>query len=98
MNPTGKKEVDHIDGNGLNNKKSNLRLCTNNQNLYNRAKCKNNTSGFKGVKWKKDSKKWVAAINVNNKRIYLGQYTSKIKAHEAYVAACKKYHGEFANY
>ena len=89
-------EVDHIDSNGLNNQKNNLRNCTHAQNLRNQKKNKNNTSGFKGVFWKKDKKKWQASLRVNNKDLHVGYYKDKINAAYAYNDAAIKYYGEFA--
>lgn len=90
-----KKVTDHIDQNGLNNQRSNLRVATPSQNQHNKGGYKNNTSGLKGVMWHKRDKKWFARTKLNGKNIYLGYYTSKELAHEAYVAGCKKYHGKF---
>jgi hypothetical protein len=90
--------TDHIDGNGLNNQRSNLRICTRSENLRNQGKQSDNSSGFKGVSFFKRNKKWVAQIMVNGKYIYLGYFTDKEKASNAYITACKKYHKEFANY
>ena len=92
------KETDHIDRNALNNQRSNLRIVTHSQNQMNKGMSKNNTSGFKGVMWSKKSKKWQANIRKNNKKLYLGLFKTKEEAYEAYVEACKKYHGDFANY
>lgn len=90
------EQVDHIDGNGLNNQRSNLRLATNTQNSCNKGLTVSNTSGYKGVSWNKKSRKWQAYINVDTKRIYLGRYDNRIDAAHAYDAAAIKYHGEFA--
>lgn len=90
------KEVDHIDHNGLNNQKSNLRICTEKQNHYNcRLQKTNNTSGYKGVSWNKDHNKWRVRINKNNKEILIGRYDNKINAINAYNKAAKKYYGKF---
>ena len=91
-------KVDHIDGNGLNNQKSNLRICTMAQNGCNMLKPNNNTSGYKGVYFRKDGrpKPWFAAIMVNYKSIRIGSYLTKEEAALAYNEAAKKYHGEFA--
>lgn len=89
-------ETDHRDGNGLNNQKENLRVATRSQNLQNRGKYKNNSSGYKGVYWNKIAKKWIVRIKIKNNNIYLGCFPDKIKAHKAYITACKKYHGDFA--
>lgn len=87
------ERIDHIDGNGLNNVRSNLRVCTHSQNMMNRPKNSNNTSGYKGV-WKK-SNRWRADIWVNSKKINLGSYRTIEEARDAYIEASKKYHGEF---
>jgi hypothetical protein len=90
--------VDHINGNGLDNRRENLRVCTNSENLRNRSKQKNNSSGFKGVSWHKASQKYSAqikGININGKK-HLGLYVCPIQAAKAYNEAAIKYHGEFA--
>lgn len=89
--------IDHIDGNGLNNTKKNLRVCTPSQNVMNRGKPKNNTSGFKGVCFYKQTKKWMAQIMKEGQQIYLGSYNTSEQAYKAYCEACIKYHGEFAH-
>ena len=89
--------IDHIDRNGLNNQKNNLRICTNSQNLMNRCKNINNTSGFKGVVYNKLDKKYRAKIYFNSKCISLGCYIDPKDAAKAYNEAALKYHGEFAN-
>jgi hypothetical protein len=91
------KEIDHRDGNGLNNQRSNLRICSHSENQHNRSKYKCNTSGYKGVSWHRGKLKWSSQIRVNGVLIYLGDYTSKLKAYEAYCEACSKYHGNFSN-
>lgn len=88
--------IDHINGNGLDNRKDNLRICTQAENTRNRSKSLNNTSGFKGVYWHKYDKKWHAQIIINYKKIHLGIFTCKIEAAQAYNQAAIKYHGEFA--
>lgn len=93
-----KREVDHFDGNRLNNMRSNLRVCNRSQNSCNRGANKNNTSGFKGVYWKEDHRKWFSCITVNRKRMYLGYFDSPEMAHAAYCAAANEFHGEFANH
>lgn len=90
--------VDHIDGDGLNNQRSNLRLATPSQNLINRTIPPNNTSGYKGVTWNKRNQNWVSSIQTNRKRKYLGCFKNKKLAYKAYCEAAKKYHKEFANY
>jgi hypothetical protein len=87
--------VDHIDGDGLNNSRPNLRIATNGQNQRNRGMARHNTSGYKGVT--KQGKRWRASIGVNGKNLKLGVFASKEEAYQAYCEAAEKYHGEFAN-
>lgn len=88
--------VDHIDGDTLNNRRSNLRLASYSQNGANSTKRRANTSGYKGVTWDKHRKKWMAAIRVNYKRMYLGRFNTKEEAAKAYNDAAKLHFGEFA--
>lgn len=90
-------EIDHIDGNGLNNTRANLRVCTHSQNLMNIGKRSNNTSGFKGVSFDKQLKKWLASIHINCKQKNLGLFATAEDAYKAYCDACIKYHREFSN-
>jgi len=87
--------TDHIDRNKLNNCKSNLRVCTSSQNVANTAVRKNNTSGFKGVHYGKDKKKWIATICVLYKIKKLGAFKTPEEAAIAYKKAAEKYFGEF---
>jgi len=89
--------IDHIDGDGLNNCRSNLRAATNAQNLHNRGKQRNNTSGHKGVSWDKSRSKWWAEISANGVKHRLGRFDTKEEAAEAYTKAAKKFHREFAS-
>jgi hypothetical protein len=89
-------ETDHINGNKLDNRRSNLRACTRSENQHNRNKLVGNTSGFKGVTWHIKSKKWASYIVVNNHQIYLGLFQDIIDAANAYDSSAKKYFGEFA--
>lgn len=90
-------QIDHVNGNKLDNRKSNLRSCTASQNSANRKIGKNNTSGYKGVSKRKTRNKWDAMIKINGKTTYLGSYCSKKEAAIAYDNAALKYFGEFAN-
>lgn len=89
--------VDHIDGDRSNNTRANLRVCARAQNAMNRRINKNNTCGFKGVCWHKESKKWRAKIQAGGKGKYLGLFDTPEAAHAAYREAAQRLHGEFAN-
>lgn len=94
-NPVNSMVVDHINRNRLDNRRSNLRICTRAENTYNSGIGKNNTTGFKGLVRTK-SKKWEARIIVKRKCISLGRYTTKEDAALAYNEAAIKYFGKFA--
>lgn len=96
MSASGEHKVDHLDGNGLNNVRSNLRLATQAQNQYNRPKQANNASGFKGVHLRASDNVWVAHITHDGIRKHLGRFSSSEEAARAYDAAAKEFHGEFA--
>ena len=96
LNVPSRKITDHIDRNSLNNQRSNLRVCTRQQNGCNRGPNKNNTSGFKGVTWWKRDKNWSAQIRVNRKNIKIGYFENKTDAAKAYNDAALRHHGEFA--
>lgn len=98
MQTPKRMETDHRDLDGLNNQRSNLRICTPSENRMNRGRQKNNTSGYKGVFWCEPAKKWRAQIAANRKTIHLGLFTDKQVAYKVYITACQKLHKEFANY
>lgn len=89
------KGIDHIDGDGLNNQRENLRICTRSQNQMNRQKTRG-SSQFKGVSWNKDRGKWLAQIKKDGKRQHLGRYDSLVDAARAYDKAALELFGEFA--
>lgn len=93
-NPKG-LQVDHIDGDGLNNRRSNLRLATASQNMCNQRLTARNTSGFKGVSWHGRSAKWQSHIMLHGKSHNLGQFNCPTAAHFAYAKASRAMHGEF---
>lgn len=86
--------VDHIDHDGLNCQRSNMRLCTHGQNMGNRRKSRGCASGFKGVT--AAGVRWKAEIVVSRKRIYLGCFATEREAAAAYDDAAKREYGEFA--
>lgn len=90
------QQTDHVDGNGLNNCRSNLRAATCQENNFNRNTSKNNTSGCKGVSWHKRDQKWQVRIMINSKRIHLGYFDDIKDAARAYNQAAKKHFGKFA--
>jgi len=94
--PWDRRVVDHINGNIFDNRKSNLRICTQAQNCYNSRSSKG-TSVYKGVCWNKRLKKWVAYIKKNRKQIYLGVFKKEVDAACAYNNAASELFGSFAN-
>lgn len=89
--------TDHISGDKLDNRRENLRIATNTENMRNRGQQRNNTSGFKGVYWNRKLGKWQAQITVLGQRVHLGLFATPEEAHTAYCKAAKELHGEFAN-
>jgi len=87
--------LDHANGNRTDNRLVNLREANRAENNRNRCMSRNNTSGFKGVTYDKNRKKWQAKIWRNNKAIHLGRYASAQQAFAAYCKASREYHGEF---
>jgi hypothetical protein len=90
------KEVDHINGDPTDNRWSNLREATPQQNKFNRGTCKSNKSGFKGVSRHKQNGNWVAEITHNYRKYHIGCFDTPEEAHEAYKKAAYILHGEFA--
>lgn len=88
-------DVDHIDGNGLNNRRENLRLASVSENRRN-VHVAVAKSGFKGVSPGRSGRKWRAQIQVDKKKIHLGTFSTKEEACAAYDRAALKYFGEFA--
>jgi len=90
------EHCDHISGNGLDNRRENLRICTNAENSRNRKSQRGSSSQYKGASWRKDSEKWQSNIQVDGKTLYLGCFTSEVQAAKAYDAAALKHFGRFA--
>lgn len=90
--------TDHINRDKLDNRRSNLRVCSASENQHNRVANKHNTSGYKGVSWHKRIGKWQAKITVRNKLKHLGYYLTPELAHEFYCLAADILHGEYANH
>lgn len=89
-------EVDHIDGNGFNNRRANLRIATTAQNQWNVGPNALNTSGRKGVSFDRTRQKWIASIRFSGGRKQLGRFDTLEQAAEAYEAAAIALHGDFA--
>lgn len=88
--------TDHINNNKLDNRRCNLRECSQKENLRNKSIGKNNTTGYKGVYYCKSRQTYQAHITVNWKHKFLGTFDDKIEAAKVYNSAALKYFGEFA--
>lgn len=91
-----KDMIDHANRNSLDNRRSNLRTCTNIQNLQNRPGKKNSSSQFKGVHWVKRDSVWAVNLKVNKTNFYLGQFVDEVKAAIVYDRWASIFHKDFA--
>ncbi len=88
--------VDHKNRNGLDNRRRNLRPATRSQNQANRGRQRNNKSGFKGVSWDKQKGKWRAVITIGRKQIFVGRFSARKSAANAYNNMARRLFGAFA--
>jgi hypothetical protein len=93
------EEGDHKNGDGLDNRRENLRKCTVAQNAWNRKIRKTNISGYKGISFHKEfgPKPWEASLGFKGRHIYIGLFSTREEAAHAYDKAAKQFHGEFAH-
>lgn len=89
-------QVDHLNHNGLDNRKKNLRICTNLENQHNKKPDTRNSSGFKGVSWSKRDRRWCAMSSINGVMTNLGLFKTKEESARVYDANVYHYHGKFA--
>lgn len=92
------EEVDHRNGDRLDNRKSNLRICDRTSNSRNTSAHRDNKTGYKGVYFDKRTMRFCARIMVSGKTFFLGRHDSAKKAHEAYKKAAVLYHKNFAKF
>ena len=96
MNAPGGLDVDHINGNTLDYRRENLRICSQADNNKNVCRRRDNRSGYRGVYWNKEKRRWCSLISCDGIRIYLGAFDDVKDAARAYNAAAIEHHGEFA--
>ena len=87
--------TDHKNGDGLDNRKINLRKCTNRQNLYNTNAITGSKSQYKGISWSKEKRKWMSKMMINGKNKSIGSFDNELDAAICYDKIAIKIHGEF---
>jgi hypothetical protein len=97
MDPPSTLQVDHRNGDKLDNRRSNLRICTNAQNIQNMHARRGTTSQFKGVSWFKRAGLWQVQIRAHPRQLHLGYFKCELCAARAYRDVALRLHGEFAN-
>lgn len=96
LNAGKTQSVDHKNGNGLDNRKNNIRLCSHQQNMMNRKMPCHNTSGYKGVTWDKQMKKWRAQLRHSKTNSYVGLFSNIVEAAKEYDKKAREVFGEYA--
>lgn len=97
LEPAPDEVVDHINADGIDNRRSNLRACSQAENVrWQRPQRRLTSSRFKGVSFDKNRSRWQAYINVDGKRTNIGRFADEETAAEAYDRFAEKQHGEFA--
>lgn len=96
LNAEHGQRVDHKQNGGLDNRRANLRFCTQSQNLQNTRPRQNTSSKYKGVSWNKHANKWIASIRINGKSKHLGLFVSELNAAKAYDRNARILFGSFA--
>jgi hypothetical protein len=89
-------DIDHINENKSDNRIANLRIASRSENMFNRGRNRNNTSGLKGVVFCKATGKWRAQIMIDRKNVNIGRFKTKEEAANAYIAKAQEVRGEFA--
>lgn len=96
INRKEKRCIDHVNGNGLDNRRNNLRACTYSENMMNKVKYKNNKSGYKGVYKVSGRNRWRSSLTVSGKKIEVGTFNTAVEAARAYDITAKLFFGEFS--